>query len=100
MKVHLISTPEVHPQLMDQIHEILSGVAGPMEFSKLNMDWNPDDLTLVNQHRMRNDYRFKIDSEYEKEKYIAQRGYPLSWREFFSCVTEPEHTVIWKTIIL
>ncbi|SNV41654.1 Uncharacterised protein [Chryseobacterium taklimakanense] len=86
MKIHLVSTPDVHPQLVDEVLEILNSVSGPMHFSVLKMPWNPDDLFQVQQHRYRNDYRFKIDSEYKKQKYIAQKGYPLSWRElFFLC---------------
>lgn len=86
MKVHLISTPDVHPQLMNEVLEILKTVSGPLEFSILKMNWSKEDLYAVNQHRFRSDFRFKIDSEYKKQKYDARRGYPLSWRElFFLC---------------
>ena len=86
MKIYLVSTPDVHPQLLDEVLEILSSVSGPLQFSIFKMPWNPEYLFEFQQHHYRNDFRFKIDSEYKKQKNIAQKVYPLSWRElFFLC---------------
>lgn len=86
MKVNLIYSPDVHPQLMDSILEILSSVSGPVEFSVIHMQWNYNHLYKVQQHRYRNDFRFKIESEYKLQEYKQALGYPLSWRElFFLC---------------
>ena len=86
MKVKLIYTPDVHPQSMDVILEILSSVSGPLEFSLIHMPWTYSDNYEIRQHRYRNDFRFRIESEYKLQQYEASRGYPLSWRElFFLC---------------
>jgi len=71
---------------MDGVLEILSSVSGPVEFSLIHMPWSYNHLYEIQQHRYRNDFRFRIESEYKLQEYEASRGYPLSWRElFFLC---------------
>ncbi len=83
MKVHLIATPDVHPELMDEILEILNSVVGPISFSFIREQWTPFDLEYTQEARHRGNQRFKIDSEFKLQEYNALMGPPLSWKELF-----------------
>lgn len=83
MKVYLIYSPEVHPQSVDAVLEILTSVPGPMEFKVVHMPWTYGDKFQIEQQRYRPDFRFRIESEYRLQHYKAHLGYPLSWSELF-----------------
>ncbi|RST26880.1 hypothetical protein [Chryseobacterium lacus] len=86
MKVHLIYTPDVHPQLIDEVEEILKSVSGPIVFGVRDVKWKAVQLQQVNQQHYRSDFRFLLASEDKIQPYREARGYPISWRElFFLC---------------
>lgn len=86
MKVHLIYTPDVHPQLIDEVEEILKSVSGPIVFGVRDVKWKAVQLQQVNQQHYRSDFRFLLASEDKIQPYREACGYPLSWRElFFLC---------------
>ncbi len=86
MKVHLISTPEVHPQAMNEVEEVLKGVSAPVEFRVRDVEWDVLHLQQVNQQHYRSDFRFLLASADKVQHYQSARNYPLSWRElFFLC---------------
>lgn len=86
MKVHLIYTPDVHPQLIDEVEEILKSVSGPIVFGVRDVKWKAVQLQQVNQQHYRSDFRFLLASEDKIQPYREACSYPLSWRElFFLC---------------
>lgn len=84
MKIHLIKTPELPQELLESVHELLCAEKGPMEFVISKPKWTEDDFRKACQTPFSDLVTFDIDSEYYRQEYFPELGYPLSWRELFS----------------
>lgn len=93
MVIHLISSPDVHPELMIALKNIFQDRVASFRINYPQLRWHNNDLASINHQRFHEGYRFRIQSEYTIEQYDPERGYPLSWRElFFLC--EKTRTVL------
>lgn len=89
MKIHLIKTPELPQELLESVHELLCAEKGPMEFVISKPKWTEDDFRKACQTPFSDLVTFDIDSEYYRQEYFPELGYPLSWRELFSSAIAP-----------
>lgn len=83
VNIHLISSPDVHPDLMLALKDLLHDSGSFFQIHLPRLRWQYGDLMSINQHRFHGGFRFRIESEYQLEQYDPARGYPLSWRELF-----------------
>lgn len=76
MKVNLTRTDDVHPQLMDEIIEILDSVSGPLEFIKLETDWNSKSMISYEESVM-----FDEVINHKNRSFISENTYPTHFEE-------------------
>lgn len=83
MQVHLIRTPEYAIESFEEVQELLSSFAGPLEFVADNYEFTPEQFPFL--QKFRDDFRFPIyESDVKKISFQNDRGNPLSWTELFS----------------
>lgn len=90
MKIFLCKTPEVSPELMEEVLDILNCCPGELVFSYLPMEYDYEKLPFLKYFEWNVNYA--IASKYRKQDFIQELGPPLSWREFFwVCDAVREH---------
>lgn len=86
MIIHLIKSWEYDRESFNDVVELLSTFDGPLTFSSDEIDFDADQFPFL--LRYRTNYTFKNTEEEKKNPFIADRGFPLSFRELFSLCKE------------
>lgn len=81
MKIYLIKTPELQPESMKDVHELLAGHAGPAVFLSDDYAFDPNQFPFLNKYWP--EYRFQHTMEDKKKVFDKDRSVPLSWQELF-----------------